>query len=477
MHFLRRRSKQKAAAAEDTEPPKTEVPTNSLKKLEVNESLPTELPSSPNETKPALPKRPSQQPLRQESQQASEQPPDQPTEQSPQQANLSPAFSDEKIFVEDDRSTGKEFASDKSGLSKEAFVDRSDPGMELVVDKPDVEEKLLARPSDPGKEALVDKPGIKKDIVYDEPDSENGTMSTLPPYSAGGSSIPQKTDSKSKSAGDIAKDPSALGPDINPVTSDVLVPSSSMSLVPYNPSALTKSPSSARSHRQTSLSYREYHFYYANTMTHLIICDPDYRALYFAEVSPFAKSMPDVCLRDILGGGFDDLADKGSNLGLKEASSASIIGVADSMPQSRHIKIGLGDPSEPEGQKWTLMRMVHEDLKAGDEEYDLTFTQPGQADRSYVWTRGSGGKSKSINTTVAQEEGGSSSEHFRMLGNNGIIASFRNAKMASLKKRGVLRVYDLAEAEDMLLITLVSIAALCERQRRRKVKRGLMLKF
>lgn len=306
-------------------------------------------------------------------------------------------------------------------------------------------------------------------VLVDEPEEGTGTMSTLPPYRGPDSSIssPTETGPKQTTKSSSAASNSDVGPDINPVTHTITTADDDKEVyIPGNPSI--QSPSVPSAVRQASRSYREYSFYYSSTMTHLIICDPDQQVLYFAEVSPFAKSMPDVCLRDVLGGGFENLASKGSSLSLKEAQNAPIIGVADSMPSSKHIKLGLGDPNQPESQKWTLMRNTHEDLKTGSEKYDITLSRPGKKDMSYLWIRGA----------ASDQESGvdrNSKEQFRLLSDDGLVASFKNASLTSIRKRGMLRVYDAAGAEDVLLLVFLSCAALCERQRRRKVKKSLFL--
>ncbi|KAK5070543.1 hypothetical protein LTR64_000214 [Lithohypha guttulata] len=299
-----------------------------------------------------------------------------------------------------------------------------------------------------------------------EPEAEAGTISSLPPYQSADSSTTGQSSSGMRSTGLIPAESSPnIKPDLDPITRNMSQANDGKEVYVAGSSTAHSPPVSAR--RQASKSYREYSFYNANAMTHLIICDPDQLVLYFAEVSLFAKSMPDVCLRDILGGGFDDLARKGSSLGLKEAAAAPIVGVADSMPSSKHIKLGLGDPGQPESQAWIVMRNVHEDLKAGSEKYDMIVSRPSQQDFSYSWIRGA----------VKDNEPGldkSSKEQFRLLSGDEVVASFRNAALTSIRKRGILRVYDAPGMEEILLLIFLSCAALCERQRRRKVKKSLL---
>ena len=307
-----------------------------------------------------------------------------------------------------------------------------------------------------------EKIALNNDQLYDEPDSAASTM--LPAYRENESTSSKMTgtDSRSRALSSVG-DPK-LGPDLNPVTSHIVIPDDGKEV--YMPSNDSPTSSRAAPDRQASRSYREYNFYYTNAMTHLIICDPDQKALFFAEMSPFAKGMPDVSLREILGGGFDDLARKGSSLGLKEAQSAPVTAVADAVPNSKHIKAGFGDPFQPESQKWTMMRNVHDDPKTLSERFDVVFKNAVGREETYSWVRG-----------AADDTGdkANSKELFRMLSNTGLVASFRTTSVTTIKKRGVLRVYDVSEADDTLVFTFLTCAALCEKERRRKVKKSFFL--
>lgn len=266
---------------------------------------------------------------------------------------------------------------------------------------------------------------------------------------------------------------SEVAPDFHPVTSQALVPYDGKEVVLPNKSAYVPSVSTSI---QTSRSYREYSFYYTNALKHLIICDPDQQVLYFAEISPFAKGMPDVQIRDIVGGGFDNLARMGPNLGMKEARDAPVVAVTDSMPSSKHIKLGFGDPLQPETNAWVLMRNVHDDPKNNSERYDVTVAKLGKQ-QAYQWISGVAADNDSANLADMgkSRRNSHSKEVFRMLSDDGVVAAFRTTGLASVKKRGTLRVYETTGLDKLLLLIFTSCSALCEKQRRRKMKKGLLM--
>jgi len=316
-----------------------------------------------------------------------------------------------------------------------------------------------------------EKIALDSDNSVVSPLSEQGTL--LPPYGEEASpSIAQQY--LSRSAIPLSTTSSSeVAPDFHPLSSQALVQDDGKEVV--LPDGTSHSPSISNS-LQATRSYREYNFYYTNALTHLIICDPDQQVLYFAEVSPFAKGMPDVQLCDIAGGGFDSLARMGPNLGLKEAKDAPVVAIADSMPSSKHIKLGFGDPLQPETNTWVVMRNVHDDPKNNSEKYDMTFTRQGKQ-ATYQWISGATGDKDPADTPDMgkSRRNSHSKEIFRMLSDDGLVASFRNAGMTSVKKRGALRVYDMPGVEGLLLMIFLSCSALCERQRRRKVRKGLLM--
>ena len=315
-----------------------------------------------------------------------------------------------------------------------------------------------------------EKIAIDNDHVFASPASEEGTL--LPPYRSEASPTVGQDSSKSTVLSSTGSS-SEVAPDIHPVTSQALTQDDGMEVVV--PENFVHTPSVSAS-IQASRSYREYSFYYTNALTHLIICDPDQQVLFFAEVSPFAKGLPDVQIRDIAGGGFDNLARMGPHLGMKEAKDAPVVAIADAMPSSKHIKLGLGDPLQPETNSWVVMRNVHDDPKNNSEKYDMTVTNAGKQ-TTYQWIAGAAGEADSTDTTEMGKtrRNSHSKEIFRMLSEDGLVASFRNTGMASVKKRGALRVYEVPGLDNFLLLIFVSCAALCEKQRRRKVRKGLIL--
>jgi len=220
-----------------------------------------------------------------------------------------------------------------------------------------------------------------------------------------------------------------------------------------------------------SATYREYNFYYTNTMAHLIICDPDQQALFFAESSAFTKGKSDIHFHDIARSP-DKLAYRGSSLTAKEGQTTPVVATADFV-QANNIRIGLGDPLQPESAKWMMMRNVYGDAKQNNEKYEVRTVKPDAASKEvvYQWVKG-----------VAEEDGtrgqcerGGSKETFKMLSEDGVIASFRNASATSLRKRGYLRIFETSIEDDALLLIFVSFVALCEKQKRRMVKKRLLL--
>lgn len=333
---------------------------------------------------------------------------------------------------------------------------------ELAQNTEDIPQKELLHPtsSHPIEKNVYEK---GDDIVS----TASPTSTALPLYQEQESSSASRTFSHPRSVALSSTGSSELAPDINPVTHNMI--SADYEKEVYVPENTPASPplNSLNRTRQASRSYREYNFYYTNAMTHLIICDPDQKVLSFAEMSPFAKGMSDVSMRTILEAGFDDLASKGQHLGLKEAQAAPVIAVADELPSSMHIKIGLGDPLEPQTQKWSLLQNVHYDPKSNSEKYDVAYQTREGTELKMLWIRG-------VNDDATEK--GDSRELYRVLSDDGLVASFRAASLASIKKRGALRVYDV-DSEEVLTFIFLTCAALLERERKRKVKKGLLMGF
>ncbi|KAK5942615.1 hypothetical protein PMZ80_005180 [Knufia obscura] len=316
-----------------------------------------------------------------------------------------------------------------------------------------------------------EKMAVDSNDIVASPTSEEGTL--LPAYREQASpSVDHQSSSRSTMPSSTGSS-SGVGPDVHPVTSQTMMAYDGIEVVTPERNAHTPSvPTSL----QATRSYREYNFYYTNALTHLVICDPDQQVLYFAEVSPFAKGVPDVQIRNIAGGGFDNLAQMGPALGMKEAKDAPVVAVADTMPSSKHIKLGFGDPLQPETNTWIVMRNVHDDPKNNSERYDLTISKPGKQ-TTYQWISGAGGEKDAADSPdLGQTRRNSNSKGiFRLLSDDGLVAAFRNSGLASVKKRGALRVYDVPGIDDSLLLIFLSCSALCEKQRRRKAKKGLII--
>ncbi|KAK5092523.1 hypothetical protein LTR70_001897 [Exophiala xenobiotica] len=311
-----------------------------------------------------------------------------------------------------------------------------------------------------------DKIALNSEEGFEIPASGKGTL--LPTYRSEVATRVTNFDTVLSSTGSSSE----VAPDFHPVTSQALVPYDGKEVVLPNKSANVPSISTSI---QASQLYREYSFYYTNALKHLIICDPDQQVLYFAEISPFAKGTPDVQIRDIAGGGFDNLARMGPNLGMKEARDAPVVAVADSMPSSKYIKLGLGDPLQPETNTWLLMRNVHDDPKNNSERYDMTVAKLGKQ-QTYQWISGVAADTNSANLPDMgkSRRNSHSKEVFRMLSDDGVVAAFRTTGLATVKKRGALRVYEPPGLDDLLLI-FTSCSALCGKQRRRRMKKGLLM--
>lgn len=344
------------------------------------------------------------------------------------------------------------------GRRKSKIIEEKQPELAQSPTEDASKKELYLSTSNAGNNAVYEK---GNDIET----PASATSTALPVYREQDFSTVSRTLSQTRSTAFSSTGSSDIAPDVHPVTQNMLSADHEKEVyLPENTPTSQPLPSRAR---QASRSYREYNFYYTNAMTHLVICDPDHKVLSFAEMSPFAKGISDVSMRTILDAGFDDLASKGPHLGLKEAQSAPVTAVADTFPSSMNIKIGTGDPLQPQTQKWTVLQNVHYDSKTNSEKYDVTYSSSDGKALKLLWIRG-----------VADDasEKGDSKELYRVLSDDGMIASFRTASLASIKKRGALRVYDTDSLETLNFI-FVTCAALLERERRRKVKKGLLMGF
>lgn len=328
-----------------------------------------------------------------------------------------------------------------------------------------------------------ERTGTNTDLASNPP-SEEGTMTNLPAYRESQSPLDKRQSSLHKSTNLSSTGSSSdITPDVHPFTHHTFTPDDGKEVFIASPTSSQASPFTTNSASYLATkSYREYNFYYTNALTHLIICDPDSRALYFAEMSAFAKGVPDVSLRDIANAGFDDLAAKGSSLGHKEAQDTPVIATADAIPNSKHIKLGIGDPLQPETSTWMVLRNVHDDPKAKSRKYDMLVKHRNGTETNYQWIQGvsTDADSGPVPVGKARTKSSNSKEAFRMISEQGLVASFRNASATTFKKRGSLRVYELegggeGMSKEMLMLVILTCAALCERARRAKVKKSLLL--
>lgn len=328
---------------------------------------------------------------------------------------------------------------------------------------------MLASEDDITPKAINDKEIVDEDEKkFSSYDAESSTNATLPAYQEHASPIGAKTslaENSKRSLPSSDEKPDLLSQDLtrpDGMEKEVAMPTSTRT---------GTNLSSFASSAQLSRTYREYNFYYTNAMTHLIICDPDQQALFFAESSSFTKGKSDIHLHDVANSP-DSLSYRGTALSYKEAQGTQVVATADFV-QANNIKIGLGDPLQPEAAKWMMMRNVYNDTKHNVEKYEVLAPGSGSQAKEvvYQWVKG-----------VAHDNGGKKSgdrgnakDTFKMLSDHGVVASFRNASATSFKKRGYLRIFETPAVDDILLLIFVSFVALCEKRRRRTVKKSLLL--
>ncbi|KIW33276.1 uncharacterized protein PV07_00136 [Cladophialophora immunda] len=229
-------------------------------------------------------------------------------------------------------------------------------------------------------------------------------------------------------------------------------------------------PASSASH------VREYGWYHPKVLTRgLVITDaaastPTSKApLYYVEVSEFALKKPDVILHALppTMGTTNDLEHL-ANTG----ESAPMAGVAHFPKFSRHIKVGLGDPSSGT-EAMTYVEVRNANLVTHG-EYHMSLDG-----RSYAWKR--------THAASAGVEGGSATrmmhwESFQLvdMGTNEVVAVFLDNKFKSWKKKGKLRIFrdfetaradQPEETQRLKLLIFVSIAAILEKARRRANRR------
>ncbi|KIY04207.1 uncharacterized protein Z520_00900 [Fonsecaea multimorphosa CBS 102226] len=241
---------------------------------------------------------------------------------------------------------------------------------------------------------------------------------------------------------------------------------------------------------------REYGWYHPRVLSRgLVIMDdaastPTSKApLYYVEVSEFTPKKPDVILHafphttsttTVTGITHDELDHLAST-----GESGPVVGVARFPKLSRHITVGLGDPSF-NNSAMTYIEVRNANLMTHG-EYHMTLDG-----RSYAWKR--------THSAAAGVEGSSNAarlmlhrDSFQLVdtATNETIAVFLDNRFKSWRKKGKLRILkDLdvdgpygphgpqpgdgtSTAQQRLkLLVLVSIAAILEKARRRRNRRN-----
>ncbi|KIW87919.1 uncharacterized protein Z519_11504 [Cladophialophora bantiana CBS 173.52] len=223
-------------------------------------------------------------------------------------------------------------------------------------------------------------------------------------------------------------------------------------------------------------SAREYGWYHPKLLSRgLVITDAAASTatgkapLYYVEVSEFALKKPDVVLHALppttgMTNDLEYLANTGE--------SGPVVGVAHFPKFSRHIKVGLGDPSSTDATM-TYVEVRNPNLMTHG-EYHMSLNG-----KSYAWKR--------THDAAAGVEGGSATrilhrESFQLIdmGANEVIAVFLDNKFKSWKKKGKLRIFrdledgsggELGTQRQLKLLVFLSIAAILEKARRRANRR------
>lgn len=230
----------------------------------------------------------------------------------------------------------------------------------------------------------------------------------------------------------------------------------------HQSSAAAKSVTSLSTLTPSSRSYFEYSFYSTSSFTNLIICDPHRLAIYYANMTMFTRGRADVTLHDVSTN--PDVQKSGSSLKSKDGQSGKVAAVAEFVAPGKNIKLGFGDPENVENVRWLHMKNIPGDQKGKGEKYELTVpSSEQQQKRDFQWVMGGDGTSNS-------------KDSFWVVSGSSILASYKSASLASWKKKGVLRLYDTPEMEELRLMICLSSAALCERQRRVTMKKSLLMK-
>ncbi|OAP62655.1 hypothetical protein AYL99_01882 [Fonsecaea erecta] len=228
---------------------------------------------------------------------------------------------------------------------------------------------------------------------------------------------------------------------------------------------------------------REYGWYHPRVLTRgLVITDtaastPTSKApLYYVEVSEFALKKPDVILHALppttgMTNDLEHLANTGE--------SGPVVGVAHFPKLSRHIQVGLGDPSS-RAAAMTYVEVRNANLLTHG-EYHMALDG-----RTYAWKR--------THAASAGVEGGSSAarlmhhESFQLIdmGTQAVVAVFLDNKFKSWRKKGKLRIFQNLDDDGvhalgsgggdpqrqrLRLLIFLSIAAILEKARRRANRR------
>lgn len=226
----------------------------------------------------------------------------------------------------------------------------------------------------------------------------------------------------------------------------------------------------------TSRVYREYNYYNTSTFKDLVICDPSQKAVLYAEASSHTRSKSDVELREFSG---EHIIPGTKSMSLKEEDLANtrIVAVADYVPDENasQIKLAIGDPLDPASNLWVVMKNVFRDAVSGAETYDMVVPGQGGSKVVFQWI-----KAGTQDHSDARDESSDAKEAYKLVSENGVIASFRNTSMTNVRKRGSLRVYEGPMVDQYLLLIFLSASAMSEMYRRRrckKIRRSFLVPF
>lgn len=311
----------------------------------------------------------------------------------------------------------------------------------------------------------------------DAAELENSTISSLPPSHRGGASVSgsEPTRVSSTTATSLHSSPSEQH------RPNFVVPDSAEkeAVVSKGPSMDSTNLTRAESEKQPESSaflpsvsspgslsrgYREYNFYNTPSFKDLVICNPNQKAIFYAEASSYRRSKSDVALREF-GEDFDIPASKSMSLNDKEVSQTSIVASADFIPDenAKQIKLGIGDPLDPAACSWVMMKNITpSDATDGVEKFEMAVAR-AEGDLIFQWIKGA--------PSEASKESSGAKEAYRLVCEDTVVASFRNTSMKNMRKRGSLRIYDVPMVEQYLVLIFLSASAMSEMYRRRRSKK------